>query len=91
MKNKEELKKVNEVRECTDEELAQVVGSNSRTEHTVGIASFGGNACPYCTYWFPPGTTQQQIDDHINNCQDKPFKEFEDSFGGELPFPNIEF
>ena len=38
MKNKEELKKVNEVRECTNEELAQVTG---------GVNRYQGYAKPY--------------------------------------------
>ena len=45
MKNKEELKKVNEVRELTEEELAQVIGGGKekfqRTKPSVNIDTIG--------------------------------------------------
>lgn len=79
----EKLNEVNGVRELSDEELAPVVGGRSETDLTLGIKSFGGNLCPYCHYCFIV-ETPQQIDDHINNCQAKPFEELEDPFKGSF-------
>ena len=83
---KEEVEALNKkLAELTEDELAEATGGQ-RNAPSIPQWNGGSVRCPYCQYWFPCGTTQQEIDDHINNCASKPI---DIQFENEFPFPDF--